>query len=158
MTHTDRLYYAFLAEPAAEGTSTPHTPAHLTLVPPFAAAVDVARSALTAALAGWRPFAVHAADPARFGPRHDVPVHLIEPVNDLRRLHEALIAELAARGVELAGDRHVHERFVPHIRIRPAFPDFPRIASGQELTIDHVALVRRADGLVTILSRQALAG
>lgn len=156
MAPIDRLYFAYVAEPVSEGRRHPHAPAHLTLVPPFAAAIDVAADALRTAVTGRRRFTVHAAEPARFGPRGDIPVHLVAPVEELRVLHERLIGELTQRGVTLVSDRHIHDRFVPHIRIRPAVPGFPPIGSGQEFTIDHVALMRSGTG--RIVAREALDG
>jgi 2'-5' RNA ligase len=158
MTPSDRLYYAYMAEPVSEGRRSPYTPAHLTLVPPFAATIDVARSALATAVTGQRPFTVHATELTYFGPRGDIPVYLVEPVEELRRMHERLITEIEARGVSLVNDHHVHERFVPHIRIRPRFPDFPPIHSGQVFTIDHVALMHRSDRWRTVVAKEVLSG
>ena len=158
MTSSDRLYYAYVAEPVSEGRPIPYTPAHLTLVPPFAATIDAARSALRTAVTGQRPFTVHATELAYFGPRSDMPVYLVEPVEELRRMHERLITELEARGVSLVNDHHIHDRFAPHIRIRPAFPDFPHIHSGQVFTIDHVALMHRGDRLRMVVAREVLSG
>jgi 2'-5' RNA ligase len=144
----DRLYLAFVAEPPWEEPRHPHAPAHLTLAPPFAASVEVAAGALAAGVAGLGPFTVRATGQARFGPRGDIPVLLVAPVERLRLLHERLIGELARRGVDLVGDRHIHDRFSPHIRVRPAVTGFPAIAAGQEFVIDHVALMRSGTGLV----------
>lgn len=152
----DRLYFAYVAEPPSGGPRHRHAPAHVTLVPPFAATIDVAADALRAAVTGRGPFTVRATEPARFGPRGDIPVHLVAPVEELRLLHERLIEELARRGVGLLSDRHIHARFAPHIRVRPAVPGFPRIVSGQELAIDHVALMRSGTG--AIVAREALGG
>lgn len=156
MAPVERLYVAYVAEPAPEGRRGPHAPAHLTLVPPFTAPVDVAADAMRTAAARSRPFTVHAAEPARFGPRGDIPVYLVEPVGELASLHERLVGELARRGVGLLSDRHVHDRFVPHIRIRPSVSGSPVIGSGQEFTIDHVALMRSGAGRV--VAREALVG
>jgi len=158
MTPSDRLYYAYMVEPVSEGRQSPYTPAHLTLVPPFATTIDVARFALRAAVTGQRPFAVHATELAHFGPRGDIPVYLVEPVEELRRMHERLIAELEARCVSLVNDHHIHERFVPHIRIRPEFPDFPPIHPGQVFAIDHVALMHRSDRSRTVVAKEVLSG
>lgn len=147
----DRLYLAFVAEPPSEEPRHPGAPAHITLVPPFAASTHVAAEALRAGVAGQGPFTVHAADPARFGPRRDIPVRLVAPVEGLRLLHERLIEELARRGVGLVSDRHIHDRFAPHIRSRAAVTGFPAIHSGQEFVIDHVALMRSGDDVVVTI-------
>lgn len=153
-----RLYYAYLPEPVPVGWQRPHAPAHLTLVPPFAATIDVARSALRTAVTGKRPFTVRATELAYFGPRGDIPVYLVAPVEELRRMHERLIAELESRCVSLVSDRHIHERFVPHIRIRPTFPDVPPIHSGQVFAIDHVALMRSGHRWRTVMAKEPLSG
>ncbi len=123
-------------------------------MPPFAAELPTALAALEAGLAGERPFAVRLGERARFGPRRDVPVLLVAPVADLRRLHERLMAALADRGVALAASRHVHDGFVPHIRLRHAGADLRR---GRDLVVDHVALVHSGDGATTVLATRPLA-
>ena len=148
-----RLYLAYLVEPADEGRRAPRAPAHITLVPPFAAEVATALAALEAGIAGERPFAVRLGERARFGPRGDVPVVLVGPASGLRRLHERLMAALAERGAGPEGSRHVHDGFVPHITLRHGGGGLPR---GRELVIDHVALVRSGDGATTVLATRGL--
>jgi hypothetical protein len=87
---------------------------------------------------------------ARFGPRRDVPVLLVAPLEGLRDLHEALMDALAAAGVDLAHATHVRAGFTPHVSLprRDAGP--APLAPGHPLVVDHVALLRRGDGTVVV--------
>lgn len=151
------LYLAWVAEPVAEGERRPRAPLHLTLVPPFAAPEAAVRDALAAA---GREGAVHArvAGRARMGPRRDVPVLLLEPVEGLRALHARLMDLLEERAVDLTHARHVRERYRPHVAVRRPTPAGQRLSGRAPITVDHVALLRRGDGWTEVVARVPLGG
>lgn len=92
------------------------------------------------------------------GPRRDVPVLLLGPVGELRELHESLMDALTARGVALGHARNVRDRFTPHVSVRRRPPRGARLDTGDPVTVDHVALLRRGGGATDLVGRAPLAG
>lgn len=151
------LYLAWLAERVADGERRPRAPLHLTLVPPFAASTEAALDAVRAAVRERRPVPAGVGPRSRMGPGRRIPVLMVEPPGELRRLHVRLMDALAARSVDLDHLRHVRERFAPHISLRRG-PEPPALAPGRPLVVDHVALLRRGDGWTEVVAREPLAG
>ncbi|WEO77255.1 2'-5' RNA ligase family protein [Cryobacterium sp. SO2] len=114
-------------------------PLHVTVLPPFltdSPAADIA--AAMADVARTRPpLTVAAGEDALFGRRHDVPVSLIVPSEELTTLHQALLAAIRPFAAEPDEPAFTGPGFRPHVTQKPP----ARLNPGAVLTLTQLALV-----------------
>jgi 2'-5' RNA ligase len=112
-------------------------PLHVTLVEPFTTAIDA--DALGAALeplaASTAPVPVTIGPDALFGPKHDIPVSLVEDGGRLAPLRADAQDALRALAVDL---RHPRTDYRPHVTAKR----HGRVREGDRLTLELLTLVR----------------
>lgn len=91
-----------------------------------------------------------------FGPKKDVPVHIVEPHGKFQVLHELALSWFGALGARWAErDPYVGDDFIPHVAERHGL----KLETGQKLLIDSVVLVkakRHEDHIRTIAAKAEL--
>jgi 2'-5' RNA ligase len=136
-----RLVVVLPLDPLTVGTSfaVADWPLHITVLPPFltdAAPHDIATAIATAAH-GRPTLTVRAGEDALFGRRHNIPVTLIEPHEELTRLHHALVAAIRPFAAVPDEPAFTGERFRAHVTMKPP----ARVHPGDTLTLGQIALV-----------------
>lgn len=149
----ERIYLAYLTEPREVGESTPHSPQHLTLVPPFEPKPQIAIEAVRATKDFFRQFPVQVAEKTNFGPDQDIPVYIIRPKNILAALHNALMDELEQRGIDTAPLKFTRKNYQPHITIKPSHS---KLEKGQRLVVDHIAVMQKGSKARTLRALERL--
>jgi 2'-5' RNA ligase len=137
----NRLYYAFLTEDWQVGHRAKRSPQHLTLIPPFMANVSLAKSLAKDIASNFASFKVMIGKKTYFGPKKDIEVFLIEPSSTLNSLHKMLLEKLHEKKVDINHLKHTSKDFRPHITVKLTHPRLPQ--TGQPLTIDHIALMKK---------------
>ena len=117
-------------------------PLHITLLPPFSVTGTVDEDALGSMLRQHAPMEVRIHEPARFGPRRDIPVNLVEEDGGLQALHEALYGFFGEAGASSREPRYVRAAYHPHVTVQKT----GRVTAGDRVVIDSVAIVDRAPG------------
>lgn len=153
MGSIERIYLAYLTEPREVGVSTKHSPQHLTLMQPFTPNFTMATGAAEEVKTMLEPFEVHVAEQVMFGPNHDIPVRLIEPVDSLRLLHNALVVALEQRDIDLTRIDYIRNSYKPHIAVKPGAPE---IAKGQTFLVNHIAVMGKGKNARTVLAKMSL--
>jgi len=153
MRDLERIYIAYLTEPREVGVSSKHSPQHLTLVPTFEPNLSMAVDAVEEVQTMFDPFEVHATRQAMFGPDYDIPVYLVEPIDDLVLLHAALVTALEKRKMDLTHTRYIRDEFQPHIAIKA---NSPGITEGQNFLVDHLAVMGKGENVRTVLAKMVL--
>ena len=136
-----RLVVVLPLTPLAVGSSfaVADWPLHITVLPPFltdAAPADIA-TAIDAAVRAQPPLTVRAGEDALFGRRHNVPVTLIEPDDDLSRLHHTLVAAIRPFAAEPDEPAFTGDGFRAHVTVKPP----GRVHPGDVLQLCQIALV-----------------
>ncbi|PJE65737.1 hypothetical protein COU91_00020 [Candidatus Saccharibacteria bacterium CG10_big_fil_rev_8_21_14_0_10_47_8] len=153
MSDTERFYLAYLTEPREAGDSSPHSPQHLTLVPPFVSDAQTVVDAVHSVKDTFRQFPFKIAERVQIGPNQNVAVYTIRPVQILVALHKALLDELEHRGIDMSHLKYVRDEYVPHITIKPKHPTLQK---GQRLVVDHIAVMQKAKEARTVLAKEHL--
>lgn len=153
--NSEYIYLAYLAEPREVGVSTPHSPQHLTLVPPFQSALKPVLEAVREVknTSFRQQFPVRVGEQLRFGPNQEIAVYSIQPPNIVVALHRALVEALERRGIDMARLKHIRDEYVPHITIKP---NHPVLKPGQHLEVDHIAVMEKTDKARTVLAKESL--
>ncbi len=149
----ERLYLAYLTEPREIGESSPHSPQHLTLVPPFMSDARTVIGAVQTVKSTFRQFPVKVAERTQIGPDRGIAVYTIRPTQILAALHRALLDELEDRGVDMTHLKYVRDEYVPHITIKPRHP---ALQEGQRLVIDHIAVMQKTNDARTVIAKGGL--
>lgn len=149
----ERLYFAYLTEHREVGQSTPHSPQHLTLVPPFLADRSKAIQAAESVSHNLKQFPIRVGGSANFGENHETKVYLVEPVQIVRMLHNFLLDELQARDVDLNRINFIRDDYVPHITKKERHQPLQK---GQRMVIDHIGLMLKTDKERTLIHREDL--
>ena len=155
--NNEYIYLAFLTEPRQVGEKTKRSPQHLTLVPPFPAISPLSKlkTAVKEVAAETKPVKAKIAKEARWGPRRNIDVFLVEPVDVIAMLHYQLMHKLESIGISVPTN-YVREAFLPHIRVRPAHTT--EFKKGQMIDIDHIAIMHKDKGYRTMLAKEELRG
>jgi hypothetical protein len=114
-------------------------PLHVTVLPPFltdAPAADIAAAMATVARV-QPPLTVVAGDDELFGRRHDIPVSLILPSEELAALHHALVAAIRPFAAEPDEPAFTGPGFRAHVTHKPP----ARLHPGATRTLTQLALV-----------------
>lgn len=155
MAHTEnesktkpyRYYISYLLRDLPVGAKFKPSELHITVLPWFALETD------ELPFLNWfykhfdqiETFEALVGEPKMFGPKHDVPVSLIEPKDKFLQLHHLALSwfgELGARWAER--DPYVGDDFLPHVAQRNGFV----LEEGQILRINSISLfkaLRRED-------------
>ena len=149
----ERIYLAYLTESREIGESTPHSPQHLTLVPPFEPKPQIAIEAVQATKNHFRQFPIRISERTNFGPDRDIPVYIVQPINILAALHNTLMDELQLRGIDTASLKYTRDNYQPHISIKPGQD---KLEMGQKLVIDHIAVMQKSQKARTVLAKEEL--
>jgi hypothetical protein len=114
-------------------------PLHVTVLPPFRtdAPADRIADAIDAATRTVPALTVVAGDTELFGRRHDIPVTLIEPHDDLTALHTTLVRAIRPFAAAPDEPAFTGPGFRAHVTHKPP----ARIHPGDVLTLEQVALV-----------------
>lgn len=109
-------------------------PLHVTVLPPFLTDAEPAEimAAIETATRHQPALTVRAGEDTLFGRKHNVPVTLIRPDEELTRLHHTLVA--AIRPFAAMPDR---SGFNAHVTVKPP----ARVHPGDTLTLSQIALV-----------------
>ena len=121
------------------GFAVAEWPLHVTVLPPFltdAAPGDVADAIRLAAL-NQAPLTVIAGEDTLFGRRHNIPVSLLLPNDELSRLHHTLVAAIRPFAAAPDEPAFTGDGFRAHVTHKPP----ARIHPGQSLTLSQIALV-----------------
>lgn len=133
-----RYLLAYMVEPLGEETFS-RWPLHITLVPWFEYGEGEAN--LINDLSSQIPRKVRMIK-GRVGQRtwfgYDLPVRLVEPKDELKRLHDQLLEEVEQVGGGLSDKTFAGPRYNPHITVRGQRV----IEGGQKLSIDKITLVK----------------
>ncbi len=151
MSESSRIYLAYLTEPRLVGESSKRSPEHLTLVPPFIDSVEtraVATRAMAEVAKSTRSFQFRTTRQAWFGSEQNIGVYLIEPVEPIRRVHQALIDILLFQEIEIP-DQYIGDKFMPHIAIKNYQP---ALKPNQAFTFDHIGLMQKTNRARTLLA------
>ena len=148
-----RLYLAYLTEPREIGESTPHSPQHLTLVPPFLAEPNFVIESAQAVGRNVKQFPARIGEIALLGPKKDLEVYTVEPLQLLNLLHNFLMDELERREVDTSHMKHIRDEYRPHITVKPRHQ---RLQKDNRLTIDHIAVMEKADDTRILLAKEEL--
>ncbi|MGY4858663.1 2'-5' RNA ligase family protein [Cryobacterium sp. AP23] len=122
-----------------DGFTVAEWPLHVTVLPPFltdAPAAEIA-TAMAAVARTRPPVTVVAGDDELFGRRHDIPVTLIDPAEDLTGLHQALVAAIRPFAAEPDEPAFTGPGFRAHVTHKPP----ARLHPGDILTLTQLALV-----------------
>ena len=114
-------------------------PLHVTVLAPFhtdASPADIG-AALRSAVADQHPLDLIAGADELFGRRHDIPVSLIQPHDELTALHRTLVATLRPFAAEPDEPAFTGPGFRAHITHKPP----ARVHPGDTLTLSQLALV-----------------
>ena len=114
-------------------------PLHVTVVAPFltdAAPAEI-MAAIEAATRHQPALTVRAGEDALFGRKHDVPVTLIQPDEDLSRLHHTLVAAIRPFAATPDGPGFTAPGFSAHVTLKPP----ARVHPGDTLTLSQITLV-----------------
>lgn len=134
-------------------------PLHVTVLPPFltdAPAAEIGEA--MAAIARVQPrLTVVAGGDELFGRRHDIPVSLILPSEQLTALHHALVAAIRPFAAEPDEPAFTGPGFRAHVTHKPP----ARLHPGDALTLDQLALVdmrprAHADGRAVLAAHPLL--
>ena len=131
---------SFLGEPPAGVFSESDWPLNITIVRAFTTAIGQKgiEDLLDDRYAKQKPVEIVGKSKEKFGAEGDKPVTLLEPSEDLQRLHEDSLNLLRDSIVPL---RHSFE-FVPHITDQPSSTFEP----GQTGTLSSISLVHMKEG------------
>lgn len=114
-------------------------PLHITALPPFLtdAPADEIAAAIDAAARTQPPLTVITGADELFGRRHDIPVSLIQPHDELTALHRTLVGTLRPFAAEPDEPAFTGPGFRAHITHKPP----ARVHPGDTLTLSQLALV-----------------
>jgi hypothetical protein len=114
-------------------------PLHVTVLPPFLTDADPGDvgDAIRVAVGGQAPLTVVAGADALFGRRHDIPVTLVLPHEELTRLHHTLVAAIRPFAAEPDEPAFTGDGFRAHVTHKPP----ARLHPGQSLSLGQIALV-----------------
>ncbi|MCU1446339.1 2'-5' RNA ligase family protein [Cryobacterium sp.] len=136
-----RLVIVLPVAPLRVGSSFPVAgwPLHITVLPPFLtdAPAEALAAAIAAAAGTQPPLTVVAGADELFGRRHDIPVSLIQPHDELTALHRTLVAALRPFAAEPDEPAFTGPGFRAHITHKPPV----RVHPGDTLTLTQLALV-----------------
>ena len=121
------------------GFAVAEWPLHVTVLPPFltdAAPGDVADAIRRVAL-NQGPLTVIAGEDTLFGRRHNIPVSLLLPQDELTRLHHTLVAAIRPFAAAPDEPAFTGDGFRAHVTHKPP----ARIHPGQSLILSQIALV-----------------
>lgn len=152
---SEYLYLAFLTEPREVSASTPHSPQHLTLVPPFQSALEPVLEAIreVKGTSFRQKFPVRVGEQLRLGPKQEIAAYSIQPPNIVAAFHGALVESLEKRGIDMSRVNHIRDDYLPHITIKPSHP---ALEPGQPLNINHIAVMEKTDKSRTMLAQEYL--
>lgn len=156
-TNPYRYYISYMLRDLAVGSKFKPSELHITVLPWFALERD------EAPFIKW--FYTHfgqleafdgvVGEPKMFGPRHDVPVSLIEPKDKFLKMHNLALSwfgELGARWAE--NDPYVGDDYLPHVAQRQGYV----LEEGQKLAINSLSLFKgaRQDDQIRIVAAKAV--
>lgn len=133
---TSQYLLAFMVEPLSDEPFSVW-PLHITLMPWFSAEDEAELTkSLQQDIAKLRVIEVKIGRKTWFG--YDLPVRLIEPKTELRRLHNALLIAVKRAGGELRAKTYTGVKYAPHITVRGQ----RTIEGGHKLIIATLALIK----------------
>lgn len=129
----------FTFERTADGEGWPQ---HITLLPWFTLSAElseeVAISVLEEVAHRNPPFPVTVGQNAQFGPKHNVPVSVIEPSKSCRKLHTDLVRTFAVNGAAFVSRAYMGKNYQPHI----THNNEPQPRRGKIVQINELSFVR----------------
>lgn len=151
-----RYFIAYLLDELSVGATFTPQALHISLLPWFALETD------EKPFIQWfykhfdqlAAFEATVGEQRMFGPKKDVPVHIIEPHGKFMVLHQLALSWFGALGARWAErDPYVGKDFIPHVAERHGIV----LQTGQKLLIDSVVLVKakRHDDQVRIVAAKA---
>lgn len=151
-----RYLIAYLLEDIAIGAKFDPSVLHVTVLPWFALETD------EEAFTTWfyehfdkfPAFEATVGEKKIFGPKHDVPVNIIEPESEFMKLHELALSWFGQVGARWAErDPYVGVDYVPHIAQRHGYV----LEEGQKFTINTLTLfkARRHEDDIRIVAAKA---
>ena len=150
-----RYWLAYFFDDMPVGTQFKPGALHITIVPWFV--VDMEKANLLRSFAqkfeGLKSFELKVGVPAKFGPKKDVPVSLLEQSKQITDLHKSALGwmdEIKARWA--VKNSHSGAHFMPHIR----YSEGSELVSGELVRVDSLTLVkarRREDGQRVVAAR-----
>lgn len=151
-----RFWLAYFLRDMPVGTEFSHGELHLTIIPWFVS--DLADEKITLSFnenfSDSRALQLRMGEKARFGPKKDAPITLIEPSAEFAGLHaQALLWFDSLEGRWAVKNPYVGAQYQPHIRRRRG-TKLPR-----QLAIDSLSLVkatRQEDGLRYVAAKVRL--
>jgi 2'-5' RNA ligase len=152
----NRLFLGCFIEDAPIGQPFPRVnwPLHITLVPWFLCGLpDKLDMELARALAGLQQFDVRVGDETMFGSKKNMRVNLIEPNDQLSKLHQILLGKVRQLGQLDTDEQFTGEGYRAHItHVRDRFR-----SSGDKVRIDSIHLTELTDpGHCTPLKRYGI--
>lgn len=151
-----RYFYVFLTEDLQVSEQSKHTPQHITLIPPFIAEEQDVLEVAKETIVDFNPFDVELGGQAMFGPNKDIPVILIQPNEILNMLHMALTNRLKNRQIDIYKiykNQFTDDQFTPHITLKKLYPEPD---TSRPITVDHIAVIKKAKNIKTILAKEKL--
>lgn len=152
MDGAERIYFAHVTDDWQAGQQAHRSPQHITFVPPLKVRPALAVSIANEVAAGFAPFYATVGEREYFGPKGDIEVYLVEPVNLLKAVQTALLKKLASKKVDVAGLKFINEDYRPHITVKPGHNNPPQ--TGRRLAIDHLAVMHKDRHYRTMLSKE----
>ena len=140
-TKTYRYFIIYLLKELPVGATFSPSDLHITILPWFALETD------EKAFTDWfykhfdsfNAFEATIGEPKMYGPKHDVPVNIVEPKAKFMGLHKLALSWFGAIGARWAErDPYVGNDYVPHIAQRRGFV----LTEGDTMHISHIVLVK----------------
>lgn len=153
-----RYYISFLLGDFKVGDKFKPSELHITVLPWFALETEEKPFLrwFYSHFNGVQAFEVTIGGRRMFGPKHDVPVNLIEPKNNLLELHKMALGWFGQVGARWAEkDPYVGDDYLPHVAQRRGFV----LRQGDKLLIDSLSLFkakRREDHIRVVAAKAQL--
>lgn len=155
-TNLYRYYISYLLRDLAVGEKFKPSELHITILPWFALETDEHE------FINWfdrhfdkiDAFDAIVGEQRMFGPKHDVPVSLLEPKDKFLQLHELALSWFGALGARWAEkDPYVGDDYVPHVAQRHGIV----LRQGETLKINNITLFKahRREDQIRIVTAKA---
>ncbi len=117
---THKFIVVYMLEQPAVGKRFTKWPLHLTLMPWFRCDEGVERvvERLGNLANNTQSFSIVTGEKAIYGPKHDVPVRLVEKTAELERFHARICFLLTKSRCDFENEEYSRESYSPHITIR----------------------------------------